>query len=486
LFAGVTVETPFFHHPMGDKIHVFSDAPHLIKLLRNHFIDDGFKLNAETTVNSSLLEVLFSRLPPESSALYKYSARKHLECQGNERMTVSTATQLFSHTIATALRRYIDTPESQDLAAFIDLVNSWFDIMNSRTTEGQFFKKPYMNLEWQNEILDKMYRTIEKLRCQGKHKSRNALLPFQNGILRSITSLRNLYADLFNKYEINYLLTYKLNQDALESFFGQIREKGGVYDHPSPMSALYRVRLIILGKVPVQPKQNTNVLADPDTQHNEEYVVGKIFKKTDTKIPSDIFEDLLQNDPDSSLTSGTFTSGSHVSYDSFIKNDGIEYIAGFIGKKYSSEFTETVGTVSAELGESEQQSSWVHQLSRGGLFVPTEEFLDKCKRLEKKFNHYHGVEFKTKTRILTGLVEKLKKKISNEDIEHLLIEKFIRMRVFFKIRALNQKIKDEGKNAFKTWLRKKKRGEIKKQQQLKNSATEKYAPKMKKLKKLMN
>lgn len=39
----ITMENVFFKHPSNQNniIFVFSDVPHLIKLLRNHFLDDG-------------------------------------------------------------------------------------------------------------------------------------------------------------------------------------------------------------------------------------------------------------------------------------------------------------------------------------------------------------------------------------------------------------------------------------------------------------
>ena len=50
------------------------------------------------------------------------------------------------------------------------------------------------------------------------------------------------------KYEMTYILTYRLNQDVLENFFGAIRSKGGLNDHPSPQEFKYRLRKYILGK----------------------------------------------------------------------------------------------------------------------------------------------------------------------------------------------------------------------------------------------
>lgn len=56
-----------------------------------------------------------------------------------------------------------------------------------------------------------------------------------------------LHVELKNRYNIDYILTYRLNQDVLENFFGVIRSKGGLHDHPDHQEFKYRLRSYILG-----------------------------------------------------------------------------------------------------------------------------------------------------------------------------------------------------------------------------------------------
>jgi hypothetical protein len=410
--SGCTIENPNFLHPMtGKKIHAFSDAPHLLKLIRNWLLDTGFALDGENVVTRESLDVMFSRMPSELNSLFKLSAAEHLECTSTERQNVSKASELLSHTVAEGLRKYIDTPDAHQLADFIDLVNNWFDLMNSRQP-GASIKQPYRNLASQNEVLDKMYTTIEKMRCIGDYQNKDMILPFQNGILRSINSLKNLFNDLQEEFQIQYLLTYKLNQDALESFFSQIRGLGNTYDHPSPMSALYRVRLIILGKVPIQPKTNTNINQDQTIKNNDDYIVGQIFRGSDVSIPNLSENGTIVAESDSSLSSLVSGEVDH-SYDVRMENDGLEYVAGWIAKKYSDQCQEQLGTYSYKLTDAEYtdpDGSWVHQKSQGGLTVPTKSHLTNCSKLDKFFNVYHGFEFRSKLKIMKSLTDKIKKK----------------------------------------------------------------------------
>ena len=59
---------------------------------------------------------------------------------------------------------------------------------------------------------------------------------------------------LFSKLPLNIEpdpcppLTSRCNQDGLENLFSRIRQLGGPNDHPTPVDALHRIRLLILGQ----------------------------------------------------------------------------------------------------------------------------------------------------------------------------------------------------------------------------------------------
>ena len=66
----------------------------------------------------------------------------------------------------------------------------------------------------------------------------------------------------------------QLNQDVLENFFSQIHQVGGVYDHPTPMSCIYRIQMIILGKSPTILRNQTNMKGN-DGVKNDEYATSE-------------------------------------------------------------------------------------------------------------------------------------------------------------------------------------------------------------------
>ncbi|CAD7092701.1 unnamed protein product [Hermetia illucens] len=102
---GVTLENPSIANPVHPdrKIFVFADVPHLIKLLRNHFIDQGFELQCNT-ITKDLVQKLLCLTSEELSITHKISSG-NLNLRGAERQKVKLATKLFSHTVSMALSR---------------------------------------------------------------------------------------------------------------------------------------------------------------------------------------------------------------------------------------------------------------------------------------------------------------------------------------------------------------------------------------------
>ncbi|KAG5874240.1 hypothetical protein JTB14_030468 [Gonioctena quinquepunctata] len=208
----------YLKHPgNNNKIFRFLDAPHLLKLIRNWLLKTGFLLSSEKKVHKNILEDLISRTADtEVSSIFKLS-EKHLS-KRTEKQNVTLASQLLSHSTATAIKRY-NTEESNNLEYFIQFVNDWFDTMNLRNLkESQDFKKPYQ-----------------------AHKE-------QKAILLSIRSLKELSEEMEKRNGINFILTSKLNRNAVENLFGQLRSRGGLDYHPTPMNLLYRLRMVVLGK----------------------------------------------------------------------------------------------------------------------------------------------------------------------------------------------------------------------------------------------
>lgn len=101
-----------------------------------------------------------------------------------------------------------------------------------------------LNLEKQNQILHDMLATAKSMKVCDSNK----LYQFQKGLIISSQSLMKLYDMVRVNHNISYIMTYRLNQDALEHFFASVRQMGATYEHPSPFSFKYRIRSHIVHK----------------------------------------------------------------------------------------------------------------------------------------------------------------------------------------------------------------------------------------------
>lgn len=257
----------FFPHPKDSslKIFVFADPPHLLKLIRNHFVDKGFYID-DLYVGKEYIEKLLELNKDEYSIIHKLD-RSHLDAKATERQNVKTAARLFSNHTSEAIlycgdRGFLHAKASEDedtskydnyrtCADIFQTVDRWFDVLNSKKKNDTcVYKCAYgIFLEQQNDALNKMSDLMKKLRV-GSNRS---LLPFQKGIIVSNSSLTQLLPYLQEKYnkpdfKISYIFTNRLCQDVLENFFSYIRGMGCGYDKLSALQFKYRMRWYVLGK----------------------------------------------------------------------------------------------------------------------------------------------------------------------------------------------------------------------------------------------
>lgn len=212
---------------------MFADVPHLLKLLRNHFLDTGYMYKGKLLTSRTIAQLLTLTLVSDASIAHKLS-EEHLRVHHAGRQKVKLAAQLFSHSTASVIRRVYslghEIYNAAETEEFVEIVNDWFDIFNSKFTTIQSVptKKPFgMDLLNQNEFIDKVDVCVRNTRAFG----RQSLLPFQKGILMSNNSLKGLHRYVQERYGMEYILTYRLNQDIIEHFFGAMRAKGGMFDN---------------------------------------------------------------------------------------------------------------------------------------------------------------------------------------------------------------------------------------------------------------
>lgn len=271
---------------------------------------------------------------------------------------------------------------------------------------------------------------------------------FQRAILMSIISLKALHADMHERFGISFLMTAKVNQDAVENLFSMLRVRGGGNDHPTPLNVLRRMRVIILGKPIASISKGQNTV----DRLNEQYSVTALIRslKNGTHKQHKDSNDAAQcEDPCEAITeSGEFIEGFSDMHSLITEEDGFEYLAGAICRKYQHEFT-YLGSYTHKLEYADSlldhdyafPASYVEHLSLGGLTKPSQMWLDQAQRLEKHFKTYHGNQISKQPRVNQHLSSILHNKYP--EIPYKIVQHFIRQRTYIRISTLNRILKAE-------------------------------------------
>lgn len=226
-----------------------------------------------------------------------------------------------------------------------------------------------------------------------------------------------LHADLNRRFGINYVLTRRLNQDVLENFFGVIRAKGGLHDHPTSLEFKYRLRSYVLGKNEGAYSDFSNVEVDDTPDIPLSGVLASKLKPS-VNPPSIVSEDLELNE---------------------LAYDGLENLAGFICHKLKDDSLESSST---------QSFSWVDHLNEGGLSKPSPMFMNNIEELNKVFVEMNGEGLVAGPNFIKTLL------MRSESIPcpEKAIRLFFRSRMFFRIKELNRSMKEK-KTCKRKWTK---------------------------------
>ena len=299
-------------------IYLFPDVPHLLKLWRNHCFDDGYSfpdnngefhhLNKQHFIDLMLKDGQELKLCPKLKSV-------HVDAKGSQRQRVYLAAQLFSNSVGKCLTFQGGDALSIQSKAVLT-VDRWFDTMNSRTPHSAV---PHrcgfgVKLNMQMEALDDMQKLVENMRFS-KKESCTTKLPFQQGILVSIRSTKEIYHDMMQLLpDISFIMTCRLNSDISENKFSQIRGIGGDQSHPGPVTAINRMRSLVIVKnakhlvnrpAVLLPEQHPD--HEAEEQHRERFITEHITSREPVHQQVSERDEVIIKDVEKSLKSKYLT-----------------------------------------------------------------------------------------------------------------------------------------------------------------------------------
>jgi hypothetical protein len=429
--------TSFKHPVTGHNVWIFPDFPHLLKLLRNHLIDSGLTLPNGTKIDKTVIQDLLNAQKSEFRLTYKLS-HKHLFARNQQRQKVSTAFQLFSNTVANAIRMLF--PEKTAEADFFTRMNDFSDLMNVRTkfVNNSIYQSPFgTQYEEQTKFLNETFEYISNMTVGNRKKGTYA--PFQKGLLIAIKSLQGIFSDLTDApTHCQYLITTHLNQDFVENSFSVIRGIGHFNLNPNPVDLKYRIKKMIVGWN--FGTGNNKCVASESCQ---EFVSSSKLRALAIGSPSSSVNDLslseeielnmLEIDKDIYPAETT-----HSNLDEISSEGGKEYVAGFIARKFMESYPKWISNVNL----SDSSGFWVHRLSNERLVEPSGLWRAYFLKFDEYFMCLHPIGGANRG---VGIVKKLAEILLEHfpEVPEEVIKYYSRVRTLIRVKSLNKEIENE-------------------------------------------
>ena len=265
----------FFPHPITEKeIFIIYDGFHVLKLIRNALASGKDMYDSEGNIISW---TFISQLQDfqEINGLHAANKLRKEHIRWNEnKMNVRIAAQTLSNSVSVSLlflKEDLKMPEFQDVtgtAKFCNLINDAFDILNSRVL---FHKEEYKRGISEKNVEDIVRKINDIIPYIENLKYFDGMLVINSrkktgfrGIIYSLQNVINIYNTYFkdNNY---YLLTYKLSQDHLETFFSAVRSKGGNNNNPTCYQFLNIVKKLLI-HADIKESQHANCISVDDTE----------------------------------------------------------------------------------------------------------------------------------------------------------------------------------------------------------------------------
>ena len=458
---GVTKENPFFITDDGEKIFVFYDPPHLIKSVRNNLMKYDFQTEEGVAAWKVIVDFYHRDCALGSFRMVKKLKKKHLELNSFAKMRVYLATQVLSHSVAKAIGTLcslgIFPPEHMATSHFLEMFDCLFNVFNgSLLSSSAKYRHPITLTSSHHQFLDMALPWLENLKYTPTHKNKPTQqmpatnLPCIAGWIQNIHALKQFLPAMVGvEPGVQYIVTNRLNQDALENLFSVIRGKGSHHDNPDPQQFRYRLRQVMVDKILI-PSKVSNCQDDVDSF---------LVNLTRDRPPPTETPLLTMSHPIEPLQIVNLVKSCAATDITHLDN-AIAYVSGWILKKVyplicnecilKLEFSPQEGQPTPAhltLIEMKQYDNCLH----GGLKKPSLHLVKAITSFEADF--LNDLKLRMKDRhIRKTFTEKLLQTVTRTELKgeacncptvDLVIQCFISVRLHHEIRMMNESIAQE-------------------------------------------
>ena len=233
--------------------------------------------------------------------------------------------------------------------------------------------------------------------------------------------------------------------------FVQIRGMGGTNTHPTAVEVKTRIRLLLMGASPAvaagsRSQPSTSGASVAMEEESPAYLsAGALEDLRDEEVveesPEHDMTDITQLLEEAQARPGPPAGHSQTAAWSEFSREGLAYVAGYLAYKCRS-IDCSLGTMSSQCtpGQAGPSCGWLERLSRGGLYVPSQQWLEQVVAFDVVFCTMHHPDIDREPGVIRRLQESLEAKFPR--VDQRVVRKYAVTRSHLRMRHLQRELKE--------------------------------------------
>lgn len=418
-----TLKTSFPHPKTNEDVFILIDACHCLKLVRNILASKGSMFDGKKEIVDWNYIIKLERFQQDQGLMAGTKIRnRHIQWY-NEKMKVKLAAQTLSKSVAHALSCLSNDMQNKKIreafkgcdatVRFINIFNDLFDSLNSRNLLSRGFKSPIKmgNAKQFYEFFHECENYIRGLTVSrdGIHLIDSKWKTGFLGFVICIKSVEGLFRRLVEPVDspMSFLMTYKLSQDHLETFFSLIRSRGGYNNNPSAkqFKAAYKQLLV---RHEIASSENANCLPLSEipilsvSGQSRSNFINRINHDTHRHLSNDL--EVIDNFQEATYDTDYAADNPPKIINEYVE-DVVGYISGFVQRKLLASIKCEECTAAIVSNCSSQSFHLINRKNRGGLLQPNKDIYKLCKIGERSFRTIQAAGKVTSKNVIELLIQ---------------------------------------------------------------------------------
>ncbi|KAK3909704.1 Transposable element P transposase [Frankliniella fusca] len=410
----------------------------------------------------------------------------HFQSESYATMSVKLAFSFFSEQAATAMLHYkrLGVAGMEDCDAtvkFIRRVNVLIDSMNSNTRkyglkeeileDDVFFDPPICpecNLTHDEntpqrrrssrQVIEDFLANLQTWETSSITRDKRLTANAAHGLRVTLTTALEISSYLIKNVGYEYFMTRRLNQDALEHFFGEVRQGCGAHGHPDPWQFIQMYRLMSFKNL-VKPPRGSNVTGGD--------MLNALLSMPDAKSEENIRRQIeLEKQIDEALDTGESISSpfnDHTYYENLTIDQGaIRFFGGYVARKLrrstcAKTCEDCFKCVTAPQSQPlREDDDIIHGRSQGYLLIPSDGLMAIIEKLETavlevfQLSHLHeDLIFEVAESVKRKKYDEIGCNIHKRELTKATISFYMTTRLIFACEEYNKRLSANAKKKSK-------------------------------------